>query len=262
MPEVKLTDGMDEMKVLDSLPVLRDWWERFLREPFSWTVQRHVNSCAEKADIILDVGGRHAPYTRRLTQKIVIVDMFRSEGQSNRLAWDGRAIKRLRQWPTTVPVCGDACSLPFSSGLFDLVVCTEVLEHIPEDERALREIARVMKKNGTLFATVPNSLSRPDIEPDHFRHYSPEQLKHVAEKYFGSICVFGGVRNSLLLHWSFKLIKRAYNPQAVWGFKKVILLIAHVITSLAALVLQELSGGQSTAKQFSVFMRATDPREP
>ena len=53
------------------------------------------------------------------------------------------------------PVGGDATTMPFSDGAFDRVIAAEVLEHIPLDQRALAEIARVLRPGGLLAVTVP-----------------------------------------------------------------------------------------------------------
>lgn len=50
---------------------------------------------------------------------------------------------------------GDALRLPFPDGAFDAVVCSEVLEHIPDHGAALSEIARVLKPGGRLGVSVP-----------------------------------------------------------------------------------------------------------
>lgn len=50
---------------------------------------------------------------------------------------------------------GDALSLPFADESFDVIVCSEVLEHIPDYETALDEIERILKPGGTLAASVP-----------------------------------------------------------------------------------------------------------
>ncbi|MBI2641446.1 class I SAM-dependent methyltransferase, partial [Candidatus Roizmanbacteria bacterium] len=46
--------------------------------------------------------------------------------------------------------------LPYPNEYFDCVICSEVLEHLNDDNKALLEIKRVLKKNGLLFVTVPN----------------------------------------------------------------------------------------------------------
>lgn len=62
-------------------------------------------------------------------------------------------------------IVGDACSLPFRAGIADTIVCTEVLEHVPEPEQLLRELRRVIADNGTLI------LSAPFFEPLHEEPY-------------------------------------------------------------------------------------------
>lgn len=51
---------------------------------------------------------------------------------------------------------GDIQKMPFKSNEFRKVILTEVLEHIPDDQRALMEIYRIMKPKGVLIITVPS----------------------------------------------------------------------------------------------------------
>jgi SAM-dependent methyltransferase len=50
---------------------------------------------------------------------------------------------------------GNALRLPFGDESFDRVIASEVLEHIPDDTKAMSEIARVLKPGGTMAVTVP-----------------------------------------------------------------------------------------------------------
>ena len=50
---------------------------------------------------------------------------------------------------------GDALALPFADDTFDRVIAAEVLEHIPDDEGAIAELARVLRPGGTMAVTVP-----------------------------------------------------------------------------------------------------------
>jgi SAM-dependent methyltransferase len=52
---------------------------------------------------------------------------------------------------------GDALQLPFEADTFDRIVCSEVLEHIPDFEHALDEINRVLKPGGQLAVSVPRA---------------------------------------------------------------------------------------------------------
>jgi SAM-dependent methyltransferase len=49
----------------------------------------------------------------------------------------------------------DICNLPFKTAVFDLVICSEVLEHIPADDDAMAEIIRVLKPGHDLVVSVP-----------------------------------------------------------------------------------------------------------
>jgi len=53
-------------------------------------------------------------------------------------------------------VFGDVLKLPFKNATFNKLVCSEVLEHLPDDKKGLQEMHRILKKNGTLYITVPH----------------------------------------------------------------------------------------------------------
>jgi SAM-dependent methyltransferase len=50
---------------------------------------------------------------------------------------------------------GDVCALPFPDASFDLVMATDIIEHVDDDGQALRELRRVMAPSGVLLLTVP-----------------------------------------------------------------------------------------------------------
>ena len=94
---------------------------------------------------------------------------------------------------------GDITRLPFSDISFDLVVCSEVLEHIPDDGTAIGEIIRVLKPGGLLAVSVPRffpesicwALSKAyRNEPGgHIRLYKKQKLKKLLES-AGVTCIF------------------------------------------------------------------------
>ncbi len=69
-------------------------------------------------------------------------------------------------------------TLPFAESSFDVVLATEVLEHIVNPDRALREVNRVLKDNGLLFFTVPYVWPLHEVPFDYFR-YTPFALEKI-----------------------------------------------------------------------------------
>jgi len=63
---------------------------------------------------------------------------------------------------------------------YDSAICLEVLEHVPNPQKALKEISRILKKNGLLVVSVPH-LSRLHEMPFDFYRYTKFGLKHLFE---------------------------------------------------------------------------------
>src|SRR5690606_26903275 len=57
-------------------------------------------------------------------------------------------------------VKADICNLPFEDNSYDIIFCNHVLEHIPDDTKAMHELYRVMKPNGWGIFQIPQDLSR------------------------------------------------------------------------------------------------------
>lgn len=118
----------------------------------------------QAGDRFLDLGaglGRHAFEARRRGAHVVAVDRsledIRQAG-ATLLAMELEPAEALRSGGRSAVGVGDALSLPFADGAFDRVITSEVLEHIPDDIGALREIARVTRPGGSIAVTVPTYL--------------------------------------------------------------------------------------------------------
>ena len=83
-------------------------------------------------------------------------------------------------------VVADATRLPFRASSFNAVICTETLEHLPDDRGAMREIARVLRDDGTMLGAVPShfteipffrlSAGYRNAPGGHVRIYAPHVL--------------------------------------------------------------------------------------
>lgn len=65
--------------------------------------------------------------------------------------------------------------------IFDSVVCTQVLEHVPEPEKAINEIYRILKKNGKVIISVPH-LSGLHEEPNDYFRYTNHGIEYLVKK--------------------------------------------------------------------------------
>lgn len=64
-------------------------------------------------------------------------------------------------------VKADICNLPFKDNEFDVIFCNHVLEHIPDDTKAMQELYRVLKKGGMAILQIPQDLNREKTFEDN-----------------------------------------------------------------------------------------------
>ena len=76
----------------------------------------------------------------------------------------------------------DIVDMPFDDEMFDAVVFFDVLEHVPDDKAAMKELTRVLKKGGKLFMSVPAFqflFSTHDRYLGHIRRYNKRTLEKI-----------------------------------------------------------------------------------
>ncbi len=64
-------------------------------------------------------------------------------------------------------VKADICNLPFENNTYDIIFCNHVLEHIPDDTKAMQELYRVLKKGGMGIFQIPQDLNRETTFEDN-----------------------------------------------------------------------------------------------
>jgi SAM-dependent methyltransferase len=88
-------------------------------------------------------------------------------------------------------VVADMRRLPFPDASFASVLSVQSIEHVPDPQRVLAGVARVLEPGGTAIFVTPNRLTflRPDeiIDPYHYVEYDPEQLRALCSRHFGSV---------------------------------------------------------------------------
>ena len=148
--------------------------------------------------------------------------------------------------------CASLVSIPLPDRRFDLILCTEVLEHILEHEKALDEITRVLVPDGWLLITVPTPPAPPD--PAHVREgYRAEELGGMLTKrgfqivetrwcmYYFFRFLFG---NWARLPWKPRILIRglsALDKLIPLGPPMDLLILARLTTSCSGLALADVT---------------------
>ncbi|MGI9184450.1 MAG: class I SAM-dependent methyltransferase [Solirubrobacteraceae bacterium] len=92
-------------------------------------------------------------------------------------------------------VQADMRRLPWADESFPSVLSVQSLEHVPDPERALAEVVRVLEPGGRAIFITPNRLTfgRPDeiIDPYHYVEYDADQLRELCAPFFAATQVLG-----------------------------------------------------------------------
>jgi SAM-dependent methyltransferase len=75
----------------------------------------------------------------------------------------------------------DICDLPFAANTFDVVFCNHVLEHIPDDAKAMSELYRVLKPGGLGIFQIPQDLSLYNTYEDFSITSKEDRKKHFGQ---------------------------------------------------------------------------------
>ncbi len=151
--------------------------EAFFHKNRAWMVRRMVAKYATPNAPILDAGCGTGLNLRHLPEGSTGIDI------------NPRNIELLRKrLPNHTVVEGDVEALPFADASFGTVLCTEVIEHIPDPSAALAEYRRVLQPGGVLIGSVPArsaiwklrflSSTCPHSEPFH-NEYLPHEVREM-----------------------------------------------------------------------------------
>ena len=135
-------------------------------------------------------------------------------GLIRHMAADARLLEfDMSKPPAAVPgvrrFCASVTAIPLPASSVDLAVCTEVLEHVSDDERAVAELKRVLSPQGALVLSVPTPPAV--FDPAHVREgYTLRQLASLFERHGLTV-----VDARYCMHALFKLVLQYWKPNRV-----------------------------------------------
>lgn len=142
---------------------LKKWLKLNENETFRTKWLRNRLSTLPAGAFILDAGAGELR-NKSLCERLVYVsqDFCQYEGVG-----DGKGLQT-GEWNTSrIDIVSDIVNIPVENASFDAILCSEVLEHIPDPVKALDEFARVLKPGGILILTAP-FVSLVHFAPYHF----------------------------------------------------------------------------------------------
>lgn len=139
-------------------------------------------------DFVLDAGcglGRHLRHLARIPGlNIVGIDKDTWSLRETGKAMESQPDALSKDYLVSI---ADINRLPFADASFDCIICSEVLEHIPDHQNAIKELDRILKPHGTLAVSVPRyftericwfiSRDYHNNEGGHIRIYRKKQLR-------------------------------------------------------------------------------------
>jgi SAM-dependent methyltransferase len=108
---------------------------------------------------------------------------------------------------------GDAMQMPFHGETLDMIFCLQVYEHVPDDERMMSEIFRVLKPGGYVIFSGPNRLF--PIEPHYFLpflHWLPAKL---ADRYLRVTGKGSSYYERSRSYWGLRRLVRDFNMKDI-----------------------------------------------
>lgn len=107
----------------------------------------------------------------------------------------------IAQLPNVEQLQMTAPPLGFNSGVFDFVVCFQVIEHIKDDIAFVREVARVLKPGGKFIVSTPNAPMSLTRNPWHIREYNSAELQNLLSISFNNITIGGVIGNQKVMEY-------------------------------------------------------------
>lgn len=108
-------------------------------------------------------------------------------------------------------VKADICNLPFQDNSYDIILCNHVLEHIPDDTKAMQELYRVLKPGGMGIFQIPQDLNRATTFEDNSITDRNERAKIFGQ--YDHVRIYGRDYFDKLRSIGFKVVEENYTTK-------------------------------------------------
>jgi predicted SAM-dependent methyltransferase len=108
-------------------------------------------------------------------------------------------------------VKADICNLPFEDDAYDVILCNHVLEHIPDDTKAMQELYRVLKSGGMAILQIPQDLTRAVTFTDDTIVDQKERAKIFGQ--YDHVRVYGSDYFDKLRSIGFRVVEEDYTAK-------------------------------------------------
>lgn len=151
-----------------NLKTLLTLFTKFIFINFYYQIDKFVISVSKKYDEfgkkLLDVGAGQTPYKKYFKK----VDYFTQDIQQNK----SKSINYISNLDKGLDI--------INSASFDYILCTQVLEHLKEPQKAFQEFYRILKPGGKVFLTT-NFVYQIHMAPNDYYRFTKFGLKHLGE---------------------------------------------------------------------------------
>lgn len=154
-----------------------------------------------------------------------------------------------------IDIVSDITNIPVPDASFDAILCTEVLEHVPDAVSALNEFKRILKPSGILIVTAPFA-SLTHFAPYHFCGYNKYWYQHHLPKLGFEIEILE--HNGSWFHFVAQELQRSRFIGAMYSNKALALLTRFAVIPIVALltILSRFDRGSHEALCFNYMVRA------
>jgi SAM-dependent methyltransferase len=156
--------------------------------------------------------------------------------------------------------CPKTQKLPFKPEIFDIVICSDVLEHLPDDSVALKEMVKVLKAGGIMVITIPYMEKHiSGCPPGHLRRYDFKSFNRLCNDAHLEVKDISFRSRSIYVIRS--ILRKLYGREGMGEKESVLYSKVPVISKFLVLFLEPIDNALANRQRFSGFLRFLDEAE-